>query len=119
MPPRGYWAKKQTGKSIKQILLPPRKPGMDEDIRLGGSVYDYRRQLSDKVIKKQTFDPPVFDESMDDVRERIKDQLGDVPKPQSLRHAHPLITKLLEEDEQRRLKVANSKLSTCACFPIL
>ncbi|MEW8441915.1 MAG: hypothetical protein AB2689_27525 [Candidatus Thiodiazotropha taylori] len=57
----------------------------------------------------QTPQQPVFNEAIENVRERIKMQLGKVAQPRSLKDAHRLIAKLLEQDEQRRIKAANSR----------
>ncbi|MCG8066707.1 MAG: hypothetical protein JAY84_02500 [Candidatus Thiodiazotropha taylori] len=109
MPPAGFWARKKAGKTVRRMPLPPRAPGVNDEIKLGGSRYDYGRHKTDKEIMEQTPQPPVFDEPIENVRERVKKQLGKVAQPRSLKDAHRLIYSLLEQDEQRRIKTANSR----------
>ncbi|MCG7969996.1 MAG: hypothetical protein JBO36_05000 [Candidatus Thiodiazotropha taylori] len=109
MPPAGFWARMKAGKTVKRIPLPPRAPGVNDEIKLGGPRYDYGRHQTDKEIKEQIPQPPVFSEPIENVRERIKLQLGKVAQPRTLKDAHRLIAKLLEQDEERRIKAANSR----------
>lgn len=109
MPPAGYWARKKAGKTVRRMPLPPRSPGVDDEIKLGGSRYDYGWHQSNKEIMELTPQPPVFDEPIETVRERIKKELGRVSQPRSLKDAHRLISSLLEQDEQRRTKAENSR----------
>lgn len=105
MPPVGFWVRKKAGKVVKKSPLPPRA---HDEIRLGGSRYEYGRHQTDKEIREQTPQPPVFNVPMERVREQIRKQLGKVAQPRSLKDAHRLIASLLEQDEQRRIKAANS-----------
>ena len=55
---------------------------------------------------------PVFQSSLDDVRLVAKKMLGDVVPPKSFKRCHPIVTRLLQEDEQRleQMKRADSYL---------
>ena len=108
MPPAGHWARKKTSKPVSKMPLPPRDPGVDDEIKLGGSRYDYGWHHSDKEINELTPRPPVFSEPFDDVRQRIKKRIGKVAQPRVLRDPHRLISQLLEQDDERREKAANS-----------
>jgi hypothetical protein len=109
MPPAGFWARKKAGKSVKRLPLPPRPPGINDEIKLGGPRYDYGRHQTDQEILEQTPQPPVFDEPLEEVQELIKHKLGKVPQPRSLKDPHRLIASLLEQDEQRRINAENSR----------
>ncbi|MCG7926292.1 MAG: hypothetical protein JAY67_12185 [Candidatus Thiodiazotropha taylori] len=109
MPPAGFWARKKAGRTVRRMPLPPRAPGVNDEIMLGGPRYNYGQHQTDKEIMEQVPQPPVFNEPIENVRERIKLQLGKVAQPRSLKDAHRLIAKLLEQDEQRRIKAANSR----------
>jgi len=102
MPPAGYWARKSAGRTVRKMPLPPRVPRINEEITLGGSRYDYGWYYIDKEIMGQTPQPPVFEEPLEKVRDRIKKQLGKVAHPRSLKDAHVLIARLLEKDDERR-----------------
>ncbi|MBL3588504.1 MAG: hypothetical protein JMN24_01760 [gamma proteobacterium endosymbiont of Lamellibrachia anaximandri] len=54
MPPAGYWARKRSGKSVLERALPPREPGVDNEIIFGGSRYAYRWVMSDQEVLEQT-----------------------------------------------------------------
>ena len=108
MPPLGYWAKKRTGKRVLQRPLPPRDPGVDDEIKLGGYRYDYGRHWTDEEVHEIAPEPPAFEESLEEVRQRIKGRLGKVARPRSLKEPHRSIARLLEEDEERREKAKSS-----------
>lgn len=47
VPPRGHWAKLQAGKPIIRVMLPPRAPGMDNDVIVGGRNHYWYDRLTD------------------------------------------------------------------------
>lgn len=108
MPPAGYWARKKSSKSVSQMPLPPREPGVDDEIQLGGSRYNYGWHHSDKEINELMPQPTVFSQSLEDVRQGIKKRLGKVAQPRTLRDPHRLISQLLKQDDERREKAAKS-----------
>jgi hypothetical protein len=102
VPNRGYWARKQAGKSTIQIELPPRFPGASD--RIGGSR-DNHYWGSDWADKYQAVEvPPVptFDEEMSSVEDRVRQLVGKVRCGRKFEPTHPLITKGLSHDEERR-----------------
>ena len=46
--------------------------------------------------------PPEFEEAIERVRERIAKTVGKLTVPREMRIWHPVVDKLLKEDEQRR-----------------
>ncbi len=58
MPPFGYWAKKRSGKRVSQRPLPPRDPGVDDAIKLGGYRYDYGRHWTDQEVWEMVPEAP-------------------------------------------------------------
>jgi len=111
MPSTGHWAKKAAGKRVSKVPLPPRDPGVDDEIKLGGHRYDYGRHWTDAEVCEMAPQPPVFEESLDEVRQRVKGRLGKVAQPRSLKEPHRAIARLLEEDEVRREKANSSSFS--------
>ncbi len=105
MPGLGYWAKKRAGKRVSKMRLPPREPGVANEVVLGGAGYLLPGYLSsDEEIRACAPQPPVFPESLTDVRARVRKRLGKVSVPRSLGNPHRLIAGLLDQDETRREK---------------
>jgi hypothetical protein len=107
-PTRGYWAKLAAGKKVVRIDLPKRGPGMSATLKIGKSSHSWdidREQILSEVLPP----PPVFDESLENVRTDAEKAVGKVPAPRSLANPHKVIEALLKKDEGRRLKVAESK----------
>ena len=108
VPELGYWSKKRAGKRTHRPPLPLRGPGMPDEVRLGGNSYWYHDAPSHAEIKMSTPSPPMFDESLESLIKRVRQQVGKVTAPKSLAKSHKLIDKLLDEDERRREKQRNS-----------
>ena len=109
-PPRGYWAKLAAGKKVHRQALPGRGPGMSDEIRIGGSRYGYYyNQISEEEVLNSSPTPLVFDVPIEQVEEDIKKQFKKVTMPKFPERAHRLIRKLLEADEERRIKYLASR----------
>ncbi len=100
IPPRGYWAKKPAGKPVVRPNLPPRFPGGSNEVEIG-RYYDTR--LSDEeIIDSPLPPPPVFPEDLEALRGRVFKMAGKVEYPALTGRIHPLIGKLLQQEEKRR-----------------
>jgi hypothetical protein len=55
--PRGYWAKLQAGKPTTKIARPPRAPGMDDEVVIGGGNRYWFGQLTNEEILSPLPDP--------------------------------------------------------------
>ena len=67
VPARGYWAKKQAGKAVSPVLLPPRALGQTDLVRIGRDWY--RNDSEDAEILSAPIPPaPVFTPDMEVVR---------------------------------------------------
>jgi hypothetical protein len=108
MPEPGYWAKKRAGKRTRRPPLPLRSPGMLDEVRLGGNSYWYYDAPSNAEIKMSTPSPPMFDETLESLMKRVRQQVGKVTAPKSLAKSHKLIDKLLDEDKRRQEKQRNA-----------
>lgn len=113
VPERGYWAKRQAGKPCIQQSLPPRPPGLAEEVIVGGGAYAYwnYHRLTEKEILGPLPDPPSFPEPIEAVRERVKKEIGKVSVPKTILQPHPAIARLLQDDEKRREKHRSSPYS--------
>ncbi|HET8925742.1 MAG TPA: hypothetical protein VFN26_22350 [Candidatus Acidoferrum sp.] len=103
-PDRGYWAKKEAGKSTLQDALSARPPGMGDEVIVGGGGNYWHRHLSDEELLVPIPPPPEFAESIEAVRERIAKVVGKLTVPRDIVTWHPAIDRLLKEDDKRREK---------------
>ena len=51
VPKRGCWAKSQADKTLTRILLPPREPGVSDDIFIGGRRYHWYEVSDEELLK--------------------------------------------------------------------
>jgi hypothetical protein len=100
VPNRGFWAKRQAGKPTQHVSLPPRPPGMREDIIVGGNQRHWQyNHLTTQEILGPLPDPPAFSEDIADVRRRVSDSLGKVTIAKLTGPKHPVVERLLAQDE--------------------
>lgn len=103
IPPRGHWAKLQARKPVARVVLPARAPGMAEEIHLGDRYY-WQRSLTDEELLGPLPDQREFSEDIALVRDRIRKAIGTVKVGRVLTLMHPVIAKLVNQDEARREK---------------
>jgi hypothetical protein len=101
-PGLGHWAKKAAGKSMSQVALPERPPGMGDEVLIGAGHSYWHSGWSEEELLGPLPSPPEFEEPIERVRERIAKTVGRVTVPREVRIWHPTVEKLLKEDEQRR-----------------
>lgn len=103
-PPRGHWNKVRAGKRTFQVNLPPRPPGVPDEVTFGGGNYytPGYSQVPQTEEEEPEFAPPIFEEGLSAVLERIRKSVGRVSLPKTLASPHHLIARLLEADEVRR-----------------
>lgn len=97
IPTRGYWARVTTGQKTSRHPLPKRGLGQTDEVMIGREAWTGREERITEL-------PPVptFSESLTDVTLRAQKLLGKVSVAKTLTNPHPLIAKLLVEDERRR-----------------
>lgn len=110
LPPRGYWAKRAVGKQVKKPQLPPRGPGMSDRIVLGKNRWGWEPVPIDLSTPDSPM--PTFSETLDELAERLRRQIGTVRRTRDLESAHPRILKLLEADDQSRARQRESPYLT-------
>ena len=71
-------------------------------------------ELRARSVDLSTPEPPLptFDETLESVAARLRTQIGTVRRTRDLEAAHPRIQKLLDADEQRRARQAESRYPT-------
>lgn len=108
VPPRGHWAKNQAGKKTWKVPLPPRPPGMVDEIEIGSrSAYPYPGWTEAEILGPIP-DPPSFEEPLESVRERVRKQIRRVAVARNLSNPHPTIGRVLQDDELRAEKSRTS-----------
>lgn len=101
VPERGYWAKVQAGKTVIKRPLPPRSFGMSDTVVIGADSYETYAQLSTKIVAEPLPPPPVFADDIARVTEQVRRMVGKVTVPNLGVKIHPLIARLLDEDDRR------------------
>jgi hypothetical protein len=97
LPPQGYWNKVHAGQAVKTIPLPPRPPGVSNEVTIG--AWDYREH--ERRLKENEPVEPVFDEAIDVLRERVARNLGVVVASKSLSPPHAAFRRQVEDEERR------------------
>lgn len=82
---------------------------MSDEITVGGGSYYGYGYISDRELLELEPVPPTFDEELESVRKRVESLIRSVPIPKFPERAHRQIRKLLDADEERRLKYAASR----------
>ena len=97
LPPQGHWNKVQAGQKVKTIPLPARPPGVSNTISIG--QWDYR--LHEKRLMEIEPTPPIFDDSIEALRERISRNIGTVAVSKTLSPPHAAFRRQVEDDARR------------------
>jgi hypothetical protein len=108
LPPRGYWAKLKAKKPALRIPLPPRFPGGLDKVTIGRGRqrwYGFGCTASD-FLEAPIPPEPSFEEDIPALTARVRRLVGRVRMPPNFDGAHPLITQLLKEDDDRRASEA-------------
>ena len=103
VPSRGYWARKHAGKPTVQIPLPMRFPGSSDQI--GGSndrSVLWGSDWPEKILALDVPPLPTFEEDLAAVEQRARKLVGKVRCSNSFEVVHPVVAKLLADDEERR-----------------
>jgi hypothetical protein len=101
VPKRGYWAKSQAGKKVTRIALPSRGPGVSDDVFVGGRRYHWY-EIPDEELLKPIPLPAAFPDDIEETRKLALKKIGKIKVQSTIIHTHPLIARLLEEDNDRR-----------------
>jgi len=112
VPERGYWARLQAGKAVVKRLLPARGLGMSDVVSVGEIPCETHDELVSRLLSEPIPAPPVFSEDLARVTERVRKIVGRVAAPHASHRLHPLVARLLDED-QRRLEARQK-----ASFPL-
>lgn len=104
VPERGYWNKLQAGHTVKRTPLPPRDLGTANRVEMSGTL---TRELRARIAGEPGEEIGEA-ESVEVLTERFRARLDKVSVPRSFNTAHPIVAKLLQKDEDLRVKNAAS-----------
>jgi hypothetical protein len=109
-PERGYWARREAGKKTWTAPLPERPPAMEEEVEIGGGNGNgyYYRSWTDEELLAPLPAPPVFETTLESVRERIVKTIGKVTIAREVSSWHPAVERLLKNDDKLREKALTS-----------
>ncbi|TWS99839.1 peptide chain release factor-like protein [Reyranella sp. CPCC 100927] len=112
VPERGYWARKQAGKPVSKVSLPPRFFGATDRIGYSRDASAYGSDWAEHFVKMVVPEPPEFDEDMDSVRYRATKLVGKVRYQKTFELAHPLVSRLLAHEEEEKHYALRWQLSS-------
>lgn len=104
MPPPGYWARAQHGKTSQRPPLPIRLPGHPCAVSAGDSPLE--RRWGQSQDPTEPIVPPQFDEEIDAQVEAAVAMIGKVIARRDLSQPHRSLSRILSQEAQRRAKVA-------------
>lgn len=104
IPPRGHWAKVQSGKRVFRPVLPARGLGMPELLHAGRSRHWHQGICDADLIDAEIPPPPEFPEPIADLLARVTKLVGKVAMVRDLHAPHGLIAGLLRREEEQRKK---------------
>lgn len=104
LPGLGYWAKKEAGKAVYQPALPPRALGQANFLELGADERRSYTEADEELLNTTLIPPEPFPDGLPEVMARARQIVGKVRASSSLAKPHPVVAKLLQDDEKRREK---------------
>jgi hypothetical protein len=106
VPPPGHWNRLSAGRAVqKKPPLPPRGFGASDIVALGGNNWgSFGKPNDDDALLAA----PLFDESIEDVRQRAQRAIGRIRASHALSSPHPAIKRVLDAEAKRAEKVRTS-----------
>jgi hypothetical protein len=116
IPPQGHWNKILAGKNTTpKPRLPPRGFGEPDEVQFGAEDWSLSPSKfpEDKPLPTQ----PVFEETMESVRDRAAKAVGKVAVSRDLKVTHPAVRRLLDDDVVRAEKARATPFLTSYYAP--
>jgi len=99
-PPQGHWNRVRAGQTVKISPLPPRPPGLSDEIAIGQERY----RVHNHGDFEEEPTPPAFAETIEGVRERVALAIGTVVAAKNLAAPQAAFSQQLDEDARRKLE---------------
>jgi hypothetical protein len=118
LPGLGYWAKKEAGKPVFQPALPQRGLGQSDLLEIGPDQRRSYAEAEEELLRTTLTPPEPFPDGLPEVMARARQIVGKVRASSSLAKPHPVVAKLLEDDEKRREKQRSDPYASSFYAPI-
>lgn len=118
LPGLGYWAKKEAGKKVFQPALPERGLGQSDSLDIGPEERRSYAEEDEELLRTTLVPPKPFPDGFPEVMARARQIVGKVRASSSLANPHPVVAKLLQEDEKRREKQKADRFPSSFYAPI-
>ena len=118
VPERGYWARLQAGKIVSKRPLSTRGLGMSDTVTIGENPYETYEVMAARLLAEPIPPPPTFSEELAQVVERVQRMVGRISVPRAFDRTHPLVARLLDEDERRRERQTKASFSFASDAPL-
>lgn len=107
-PPQGHWNRVHSGRKVTAPpKAPHRRPGETGRILIDSRFAPFIAQAG-PIPASGPFETPEVPEDLDELRAKELKALGRVAVPRTLESYHPGLKDILQKEERRRQKVANS-----------
>jgi hypothetical protein len=117
IPPLGHWIKLAHGKkSAIKPTLPPRGFGSPQEIEFGFEEWPYPPKKLPPAPEPP--DAPVFDETVESVRERAVKAVGKIVVARDLKMPHPFVRTLLADDVAMAEKARMAPSYMVSSYPV-
>lgn len=107
-PPQGHWNRVHAGRKVPTPpKAPHRRPGETGRILIDSRFAPFIAQAA-PISARGPFETPEVPEDLEELRAKELKALGRVAVPRTLESYHPGLKDILQKEERRRQKVANS-----------
>jgi hypothetical protein len=118
LPGLGYWAKKEAGKKVFQPELPPRGLGQSDFLDIGPDERRGYGNADEELLRTNLTPPAPFPDGLPEVIARARQIVGKVRASSSLAKPHPVVAKLLQDDDKGREKQKSEPFLSSYYAPI-
>ena len=118
LPGLGFWAKKEAGKAVFQAALPERGLGQSDFLQFGPEERNGYAVADEELLRMTLTPPEPFPDGLPEVLARARRVVGKVRASASLAKPHPLVARLLADDEKRREKQKSIPYASSFYAPI-
>lgn len=91
---------------------------MSDTIVIGENPYETNEAMATRLLAEPIPPRPTFSEELPQVAERVRRMVGRVAAPRTLDRPHPLVVRLLDEDDRRRERQAKVSFSFASDAPL-
>ena len=109
VPPRGFWARKQAGRTVAKPPLALRFPGASDMVGNERPSYGWNENWRERILAEPIPPIPIFEEDESALTRRVRALVGKVESQTAFQNPHSLVARLLVQDEDRKVDYAKYK----------